>query len=45
MERGKNRIKERRLGLGRERNLEQELGGTSGSQIRLFEPTARSWLG
>lgn len=44
-ERGKQRIKERRLGLGRERNLEQELGRTSGSQILLFEPIARSWLG
>lgn len=38
-------MKERQLGRGRERNLEQELGRTSGSQILLFEPTARSWLG
>lgn len=34
-ERGKWRIKERQLGVGRERNLEQELGRTSGSQILL----------
>lgn len=38
-ESGKQRIKERQLGLGREKNLEQKLGRTSGSQI------ARSCLG